>query len=138
MDIPRMLSWTYIVCFFKEGLFVYFWLPRVLLAARRLFVVAAGKVPLHCGGRASRCWRLLAEKLGLQGPQSPECRLSSRGTWALLLHGIWDLPVSGIGPVFPAPADGFFNTGPSGKCSSCVLYQFSLFTSREFGHFFIR
>ena len=81
MDIPRMLSWIYIVCFFKEGLFVYFWLPQVLLAARRLFVVEAGKVPLHCGGRASRCWRLLAEKLGLQGPQSPECRLSSCGTW---------------------------------------------------------
>ena len=83
MDIPRMLSWIYIVCFFlKKGLFIYFWLPWVLLAARRLFVVVAGKLPPHCGGRASRCWWLLAEKLGLQGPQFPERRLSSCGTRA--------------------------------------------------------
>ena len=89
---------------------------------------------------ASLVWSAGSRACGLSSCRSQALKhgLSSRGTWALLLRGIWDLPVSGIGPVFPAPADGFFTTGPSGKRSSSVLYQFSLFTSHEFGHFFIR
>ena len=70
MDIPRMLSWIYAVCFPKKGLFIYFWLRRVLLDACRLFVVAASKVALHCGGQASRWWWLLYEKPGLPVPQA--------------------------------------------------------------------
>ena len=30
------------------------------------------------------------------------------GTWAQLLHGMWDLPGSGIEPMSPALAGGFF------------------------------
>ena len=43
-------------------------------------------------------------------------RLSSCGAWAYeLLHGMWDLPRSGIKPVSPALAHRFLSTGPPGK-----------------------
>ena len=42
-------------------------------------------------------------------------RLSSCGTWALFLHGMWDLPRPGIEPMFPALEGRFFTTELSGK-----------------------
>ena len=49
---------------------------------------------------------------GLQwcGSQALEHRLSSRGSRALLLRGVWDLPGSGL--VSPALAGGFFTAEP--------------------------
>ena len=44
-----------------------------------------------------------------------EHRLNSGRTWAELLHGTWDLPGSGIEPMTPALAGGFFTTEPQGK-----------------------
>ena len=41
--------------------------------------------------------------------------LSSCGTWAQLLHGMWDLPRPGLDPVSPASAGGFLTTVPPGK-----------------------
>ena len=41
-------------------------------------------------------------------------RLSSCSTWALLLHGLWDLPGPGIKLVSPVLAGGFFTTEPPG------------------------
>ena len=75
-------------------------------------------------------WLLL-----LQGPGSgacgltgcclwePEHRLGSCGTQALLFHGIWDPPWSGIEPVSPAFAGGFFTTEPPGKPSLVLCYM---------------
>ena len=42
-------------------------------------------------------------------------RLSSCGSWAQLLRGMWDLPRPGLEPVFPALAGGFSTTAPPGK-----------------------
>ena len=42
-------------------------------------------------------------------------RLSSRGSRAQLLRGIWDLPRPGREPVSPALAGGFSTTAPPGK-----------------------
>ena len=42
-------------------------------------------------------------------------RLGSCGTWALLLHGSWDLPGSGIKLVSPVLAGGFFTTAAAAK-----------------------
>ena len=47
-------------------------------------------------------------------------RLSSCGSWAQLLRGMWDLPGPGIEPVFPALAGRFSTTAPPGK--PLVLY----------------
>ena len=43
----------------------------------------------------------------------------SHGAQAYMLCGMWDLPASGIKPMSPALAGGFFTTQPPGKPSSC-------------------
>ena len=45
------------------------------------------------------------------------CRLSSCGSRAQLLGGMWDLPRPGLKPVSPALAGGFSTTAPPGKPS---------------------
>ena len=42
-------------------------------------------------------------------------RLSSCGSGAQPLRGMWDLPRPGLEPVSPALAGGFSTTGPPGK-----------------------
>ena len=42
-------------------------------------------------------------------------RLSSCGSRAYLLRGMWDLPRPGLEPVSPALAGGFSTTAPPGK-----------------------
>ena len=42
-------------------------------------------------------------------------RLSNCGSWAQLLHGMWDLPRPGLEPVSPALAGRFSTTAPPGK-----------------------
>ena len=44
-------------------------------------------------------------------------RLSSCGSWAHLLRGMWDLPGPGLEPVSPALAGRFSTTAPPGKPS---------------------
>ena len=53
----------------------------------------------HCGTGLSGCGSLALEP-----------RLSSRGTWAWLLQSMWHLPGSGVKPMSPALAGGFFTT----------------------------
>ena len=48
------------------------------------------------------------------------CRLSSCGSWAQLLHGMWDLPRPGLEPVSPAFAGRFSTTVPPGKPESII------------------
>ena len=45
--------------------------------------------------------------------------LSSCGTQAELLHGVWNLPRPGVGPGSPALAGRFFTTEPLGKPWLC-------------------
>ena len=42
-------------------------------------------------------------------------RLSSYGSRAQLLRGMWDLPRPGLEPLSPALEGGFLTTGPPGK-----------------------
>ena len=49
------------------------------------------------------------------GSQALEHRLTSCGTWAQLLRGMWDLPGPGIEPLSPTLAGGFLTTAPPGK-----------------------
>ena len=50
-----------------------------------------------------------------------EHRLSSCGSRAQLLRGMWDLPRPGLEPVSPALAGGFSTTAPPGKPSAISL-----------------
>ena len=54
-------------------------------------------------------------------------RLSSCDTQAWLLHGMWDLPGSGLQPVSPALAGGFLTTAPPGKTLKQLLFNANLF-----------
>ena len=49
------------------------------------------------------------------GSQAVERRLSSCGTWAQLLHGMWDLPGPELEPASSALAGGLLPTVPPGK-----------------------
>ena len=54
------------------------------------------------------------------------CRLSSCGSRAQLLRGMWDLPKSGLEPVSLALAGRFSTTAPPGKPFTYVLIAFNL------------
>ena len=91
---------------------------------------------LRCGVRASHwsgfssggAWApgtqasvVVACGLSSCGLQALERRLSSCGTRASLLRGMWDLPGPGLKPVSPALAGGFLATVPPGKSPDIVF-----------------
>ena len=51
-------------------------------------------------------------------------RLSSCGSRAQLLHGMWDLPRPGLEPVSPALAGRFSTTAPPGKPQNTFIFNF--------------
>ena len=78
----------------------------LFVAVRGLLIAVASLVVehgLYSAGFSSCGWRDL------------ENRLSSCGTRAQLLRGMWDLPGPRLEPVSPALAGGFLTTAPSGK-----------------------
>ena len=122
--------------FFLINLFIYLWLRWVFVAVHRLSLVAAsrGYSPLQCTGFSLRGllllrstgpplrWLLLLRSTGSRhaglsncGLRALERRLSSCGTQAQLLRGMWDLPGPGLKPVSPALAGGLLTTAPSGQ-----------------------
>ena len=72
----------------------------------------AGATP-HCGARASHCCGL--SFVGEHKLQTR--RLSSCGSRAQLLHGMWDLPRPGLEPMSPALAGRLSTAAPPGKPS---------------------
>ena len=61
-------------------------------------------------------------------------RLSSCGSWAQLLRGMWDLPRPGLEPVSPALAGRFSSTAPPGKLSVRFQYRISLMRESRQAH----
>ena len=70
-----------------------------------------------CGARAlgMRASVVVAQGLSSCGSRALECRLSSCGTQASLLHGMWDIPGIGLEPISPALAGRFLTTAQPGK-----------------------
>ena len=117
-------------------IFFYFWLHWVFIAACRLYPVVAsrGCSSLRCAG-FSLWWLLLLPSTGSRragsvvvahglsscGLWALELRLSSFGTWAQLLWGMWDPPGPGLEPVSPALAGGLLTTAPPGKSLTKTL-----------------
>ena len=108
----------------------YFQLHWVLVAVHGLPLVEArgGYSSLWCTGFSLR-WLLLLRNTGSRcagfsscGSQALERKLSSCGTWAQLLHGMWDLPGPGLKPVSPTLAGGSLTTAPPGKSQLSILY----------------
>ena len=125
-----------------------------------LSVVAAsgGYSSLQCVGFSLR-WLLLLQSMGSRhagfhscGSRALECRLSSCGARASLLHGLWELPRLGLEPLSPASAGGFLTTVPPGKpfppfknkmvanchqCSTFFFYHCNSMSHREYSIFYI-
>ena len=127
MEKPEPTFWPtwyieiiYFLSFLKFiYLFIFGGCVWVFIAAHGLSLVAAsgGYSSLRCTDFSLR-WLLLLWSTGSRcagfsscGTWALEHRLSSRGTWALLLHGMWDLPGPGLEPVSPALAGSFVTTG---------------------------
>ena len=105
-------------------LFILFHFIILFLAALGLCCCARGAT-LRCSARASHCDGFSccgARALGARASVVVACRLSSCGTWAQLLCGMWDLPRPGLEPVSPALAGGFLTTVPQGKSLLFVFY----------------
>ena len=96
--------------FFFFNLFIYlllfFWLCWVFVSVRGLSLVAA------IGGHSSSRWRgpltITASLVAEHRLQAR--RLSSCGSRAQLLRGMWDLPRPGLEPVSPALAGNHCTT----------------------------
>ena len=100
-----------ILFFFFFNLFIYFWLCWVFVSVRGLsLVVASGghSSSLHVG-------LSLSQPLLLQEHRLQTRRLSSCGSRAQLLRGMWDLPRPGLEPASPALAGTVSTTVPPGK-----------------------
>ena len=104
-----------------------------------LLAVSGGYSLLWCAGfslqwllllqsTASRCSGSVVVARGLSscGSWAPEHRLSSCGTRASLLHGMWDLPGPGLEPMSPALAGGFLTAAPPGKPQVLLKYPLSV------------
>ena len=125
MTISRFLLFLFLFLKFIY-LFYYLFLAALgLCCCVPLSLVAArgGHPSFQCAGFSLR-WPLLLRSTGSRcvgfsscGSRSLEHKLSSCGTRAQLLHGMWDLPGPGLEPVSPASAGGFLTTVPQEKPS---------------------
>ena len=120
--VPIKSIFCFLFCFFS--FLKNFLLHWVFVAACGLFlvVVSGGYSSLRCAGFSLK-WFLLLQSTGSRHAGSVVVAhgLSSCGSWALLLHGMWDLPRPGLEPMSPALAGGFLTTAPPGKPSFWFL-----------------
>ena len=93
---------------------------------------------LRCAGFSLQ-WLLLLQSTGSRhmgfsscGSRALECRLSSCGARAHLLHGMWDLPGPGLEPVSPALVGRFLTTEPPGKPSFIYSSVYLLIPNSQF------
>ena len=98
---------------FKKKLFVYGSAASSMCYAGSLSYCSKWGATLCCGAWTSHCCG--AQDLVVRASVLATLRLSSCGSWALLLHSTWDLPGTGLEPVFPALAGRFLSTVPPQK-----------------------
>ena len=125
--IKNYSSFILLIYFFNK--FIYGCVGSSLLRGLSLVAASGGYPSLRCAGFSLR-WLLLLQSTGSRHAGFSSCgtwasvvvargalehRLSSCGTRAWLLHGLWDLPGPGLEPVSPALAGGFLTTAPPGK-----------------------
>ena len=88
----------------------YFGLHWVFVTVPGLFLIGAGRCCPSLRGTGFSCCG--ARVLGALASAAAACRLSSRGPWASLPRGMWNLPEAGIEPVSPALAGRFLSAVP--------------------------
>ena len=119
-------SWTDSFFFFEFYLFIYLFLAVLgLRFCARAFSSCGkwGPLLIVVRGPLTIAASLVAEH------RLQTRRLSSCGSRAQLLHGMWDPPRPGLEPVSPALAGGFSTTAPPGKPWFIFHQQSTLGTS---------
>ena len=113
-------------------LLFHFWLFGVFAAVcgLSLAVVMGAPLWLRCTGSSLRWHPVVGHTLGVRRLSSCSSRDLEHGLGSCcaptqLLLGTWDLPPSGIEPMSPALAGGFFTTEPPGKPYSVFLKRHS-------------
>ena len=107
-----------LVCLHSFYVCMYVWLCWVFVSVRGLSLVVAsgGHSSSRCGGHSSSwCAGLSLSRPLIAEHRLQTCRLSSCGSRAELLRGMWDLPRPGLEPASPALAGRFSTTAPPGK-----------------------
>ena len=107
-----------LVFFFKINLLIYLFLAVLgLRFCARAFSSCGKRGPLFIVVHGPLT---IATSLAVEH-RLQTCGLSSCGSRAQLLRGMWDLPRPGLEPVSPALAGGFSTTAPPGKPANLVL-----------------
>ena len=99
-----------LVCLHSFYLCMYVWLCWVFVSVRGLSLAAASG-----GHSSSRCAGLPPSRPLVAEHRLQTRRLSSCGSRAELLRGMWDLPRPGLEPASPALAGRLPTTAPPGK-----------------------
>ena len=108
---PNSVGW-FLFFFFSINLFIYLFLAVLgLRFCARAFSSCGERGPLFIAVR--RPPTIVASLVAEHRLQTR--RLSSCGSWAQLLCGMWDPPRPGLESVSPALAGGFSTTAPPGK-----------------------
>ena len=89
--------------------------------SRLLIVVASFLVKLRPRTPGLSSW----------GSQALKYMLNGCGAWGLLLWGMWDPPWSGIEPMSPGLASGFFTSYPPGKTQHITFYSLKNLTTNS-------
>ena len=104
----RFCARAFSSCGKRGPLFIAVRRPLTIVPVLRNEATIAGAT-LHRGAQASHYCGLVAEH------RLQTRRLSSCGSRAQALRGMWDLPRPGLEPVSPALAGRFSTTAPPGK-----------------------
>ena len=111
----------FVFCFFKIYLFIYLFLAVLgLRFCARAFSRCGKWWPLFitvCGPLTIAASPVVEHRLQMR-------RLSSCGSQAQLLRGMWDPPRPGLEPMSPASSGRLSTTAPSGK-PHCIIFFLS-------------
>ena len=114
LNFQPMLFFSFLFFFINFFIFLFFFFFLVVLGLRfcaRAFASCGERGPLFIA--VHRPLTIAASPVAEHRLQTR--RLSSCGSRAQLLRGMWDLPRPGLEPVSPALAGGFSTTAPPGK-----------------------
>ena len=117
-----LFIWLHRVLFIYFFFYIYFWLCWVFVSVRGLSPVAASGG--HSSSRCAGLFTIAASPVVEHRLQTR--RLSSCGSRAQLLRGMWDLPRPGLKPVSPALAGRLSTTAPPGKPIFFIFCSFVL------------
>ena len=118
VQFPQLVQGTHtgVLAFFFLKL-IYLWLQWVFIAPQAFSSCGTWGLPFV----AVLGFLMVVPSL-VADHRLQACGLGSCGTWAQLLHGMWDLPRPGTEPVSPVVAGRILSTALSGRSRSAFFH----------------